>query len=96
MTKRGRAVLLSVVCTPLVALALFFGTNAGGATATKSATPLQTVTVSSGETLWHLARHIAPTADPRDVVSDLMDVNQLASADIYAGEQLRIPAQYSH
>jgi LysM repeat protein len=96
LTRRGRGVLLTIVAAPLVAIALFAGLNAGGATATSSSTPLSTVTVASGQSLWQLARHIAPNADPRDVISDIIDVNQLASADVYPGERLEIPAQYSH
>ena len=96
MTKRGRGVLLSVLATPLVIAALVFGINAGGATATNSSTPLTRVTVVGGETLWSLARQVAPNADPRDVVADIMSVNRMSSADIQPGEQLAIPAQYSH
>ncbi len=94
MTKRGRAVLLSLVATPLVLVALAFGISAGGATATSTSTPLAKVTVVSGETLWDVAQQIAPTADPRDVIADIESVNRLSSASIYPGEQLLIPAQY--
>jgi hypothetical protein len=96
MTARGRAILLTLVATPLVVAALAFGINAGGATATNSSTPLARVTVVGGETLWSLAKQIAPSADPRDVVADIMSVNRLSSADIQPGEQLAIPAQYNH
>jgi hypothetical protein len=96
LTKRGRAVLLSLICTPLVIAALAIGINSGGATATNSAAPLKSVTVSSGETLWQLARHVAPNSDPRDVVSDIMNVNQLTTANLYPGERLEIPSQYGH
>jgi LysM repeat protein len=95
MTKRGRAVLLSLVATPLVIAALAFGINAGGATAGSSSTPLAKITVVGGETLWSVAKQIAPNADPRDVVADIVSVNRLNSADIYPGEQLAIPAQYN-
>ena len=96
MTKRGRTVLLTIVATPVVVLALVLGINAGGATATSSSTPLAKVTVVSGESLWSLAKQIAPNADPRDVIADIISVNRLGSADIYPGEHLSIPAQYSH
>jgi LysM repeat protein len=96
MTARGRAVLLGIVSVPVVVAALLFGINAGAATGTSSSTPLATITVVGGETLWGVARQIAPTADPRDVIADLMSVNQLKSADIQPGERLAIPAQYSH
>jgi hypothetical protein len=95
MTKRGRAVLLSAVAAPVVLAALAFGINAGGATATSSSTPLAKVTVVGGETLWGVAQQIAPNADPRDVIADLESVNRLGSANIYPGEQLLSPAQYS-
>lgn len=96
MTRRGRAVLLTLVATPLVAIALFFGINAGVATATSSSTPLSTVTVVQGETLWQLAHQLAPTADPRDVIADVMSVNRLTSTDVQPGQKLSIPAQYEH
>jgi LysM repeat protein len=96
MTKRGRAVLLTLVAAPLVIAALVFGIDAGGATATSSSTPLARVTVVGGETLWSLAKQVAPNADPRDVVADIMSVNRLSTADIQPGEQLAIPAQYNH
>jgi ABC-type transport system involved in cytochrome c biogenesis permease component len=96
MTTRGRSVLLTLIAAPLVVAALVFGINAGGATATNSSTPLAKVTVVGGETLWSLAKQIAPNADPRDVVADIMSVNRLSSADIQPGEQLAIPAQYGH
>jgi LysM repeat protein len=96
MTKRGRAVLLSLVATPLVLVALAFGISAGGATATSTSTPLAKVTVVNGESLWNVAQQIAPTADPRDVIADIESVNRLSSASIYPGEQLLIPAQYGH
>lgn len=96
MTARGRAVLLTVLATPLVIVALVTGINAGAANGTSSSTPLAKVTVVGGETLWGLARDIAPNSDPRDVVANIMSVNQLKTADIQAGERLYIPAQYSH
>lgn len=95
LTARGRAVLVALVAIPVVAIALFVGLNAGGATATSQSTPLTTITVTPGETLWQVAEKIAPGADPRDVIADIMQVNQLDTASIAAGEQLRVPAQYA-
>ncbi|MDQ1570774.1 MAG: hypothetical protein QOF79_1448 [Actinomycetota bacterium] len=95
MTARGRAVLISLIATPLVIAALAIGINAGGATATSTSTPLTTVTVTAGQSLWQVARQLAPNADPRDVITDIMSVNQLSSADIVPGEELKIPAKYN-
>jgi hypothetical protein len=96
ITARGRAVLLALLAMPLVASALVFGIGAGAASGTNSSTPLSTVTVVGGETLWGLAHELAPNADPRDVIASIMAVNQLTSADIQPGEKLEIPAQYAH
>ncbi|MCU1597451.1 MAG: hypothetical protein JWQ47_1190 [Glaciihabitans sp.] len=96
MTKRGRAVLLMIVAAPVVVLALFFGINAGGATATTSSTPLQTITMPAGESLWQVATEIAPKADPRDFIADVVSVNQLSSTNVQPGQTLEIPAKYEH
>jgi hypothetical protein len=96
MTARGRAVLLTLLAAPLVVAALAFGLNAGAANGTTSSTPLQKVTVVGGETLWGLAQEIAPRDDPRDVIADIMSVNRMQTANIQPGEQLSVPAQYSH
>jgi LysM repeat protein len=96
MTKRGRAVLLTLISTPLVIAALAFGLNSGAATGTSTSTPLSKITVVGGETLWGVANQVAPKADPRDVIAAIESVNQLTSPDIRPGQQLSIPAQYSH
>ncbi|HEY5320865.1 MAG TPA: LysM peptidoglycan-binding domain-containing protein [Galbitalea sp.] len=96
MTSRGRAVLLTLVTAPLVVAALALSLNAGGATATDSAGVLKTVTVSSGESLWQVALTVAPNTDPREVIADIMSLNNLTSADVQPGQQLDIPAQYDH
>jgi hypothetical protein len=95
LTRRGRVVLTLLVSIPLFVAALFMIVNGGGAVATDHAgSSLHYVTVQGGETLWQLAGEIAPKADPREVVSDIVHLNQLASSDIQAGQRLAIPAQY--
>ncbi|HEY4270147.1 MAG TPA: LysM peptidoglycan-binding domain-containing protein [Galbitalea sp.] len=96
MTARGRAVLLVLVAIPVIAIALAFGLSAGGATATGSSSPLSTVTVQPGQTLWQVATKVAPQSDPRDVINDIMSVNRLTTATIQPGEKLEIPAKYEH
>ena len=97
LTKRGRAVLMFLAATPLVIAALAFALNGGGATASLegSSVAFQYVTVESGQTLWQLAESIAPAADPRDVIAEIMQLNQLQSADVYAGQELAVPAAYA-
>lgn len=96
LTPRGRAVLIALAAIPLVAGALVLGINAGGAAAGSggTGTTFDYVTVQSGESLWQLAETIAPNADPRDVIADIISLNQLGSTDVEPGQRLAIPAQY--
>ena len=98
ITRRGRAVVTMLAALPLVVGALVFAVNGGIATATQSSssTRFEQVTVTAGQSLWELAADLAPSADPRDVVSDIVHLNQLDGADVQPGQQLAIPAQYSH
>jgi LysM repeat protein len=95
MTRRGRIVLTVLISVPLVVAALLLAVNGGGAVATSSAgASLHYVTVQGGETLWQLAGDIAPQADPRDVVSDIVHLNQLSSTTLQTGQRIAIPQQY--
>ena len=98
LTQRGRGVLLVIVATPFVIAALFFALNGGRASAALESpnTSLQYINVDAGESLWGVAQEIAPNADPRDVIQQIIELNQLNSADVFAGVRLAIPAQYAH
>jgi LysM domain len=96
LTKRGRGVLTTLAAAPLVVAALMFALNGGMATATHegSGVEFEYVTIASGQSLWQLAEDLAPLADPRDVIADIMQLNQLASADVMAGQTIAIPDRY--
>jgi hypothetical protein len=96
ITRRGRAVLATAIALPLV-----FGTaaavlNGGGAVATDSASAAEFsyVEVVEGQSLWALAETIAPKADPREFIADVVRLNGLPSADVQPGERLAIPFDY--
>jgi hypothetical protein len=96
LTARGRAALLTIVAAPIVALLMVLALNGGGATATLEAgAPAEVVMIEPGQSLWSLAESIAPGADPRDVIEELVSFNRLSSADVWAGQQIAIPQQYS-
>jgi hypothetical protein len=102
ITRRGRAVLATILVAPLAAMALAFapGFPLGGGAATASSelstADFQYVTVEPGQSLWQLAESIAPGADPRDVISDLVRLNGLQDSVVHPGERLAIPAAYSN
>ncbi len=97
LTARGRAVFTALTAAPLVAIALFIGLGGGEAVASHNApgASLEYVSVAPGQSLWQLAQQVAPQADPREVVADILVLNQLASADVQPGQELALPAQYS-
>ncbi|CAN5447145.1 hypothetical protein BH10ACT6_BH10ACT6_11290 [soil metagenome] len=97
ITKRGRAVVAFLVAVPLAVAAAVFGAGAVGAVAGSgggAATSFHYVTVDPGQSLWQLAETIAPNADPRDVVADVVTLNNLPSGDVQPGQRLAIPAKY--
>ncbi len=97
LTKRGRNVFTALAATPLIVIALVIALNGGGATASLDGaeSSFSYTTVASGQTLWQLAQEIAPAADPRDVIAEIMQLNRLDSSDVFAGQEIAIPAQYA-
>lgn len=96
LTRRGRAVLTSLAALPLVVGAFSFALNGGGAAAGGDGpgTAFAYITVEAGQSLWQLAEELAPAADPRDVISDIVSLNQLTTTDIEPGQLLAVPARY--
>ena len=52
-------------------------------------------TVQPGDTLWSIARRVAPADDPRAVVDRLVRDNRLPGGAVQAGQELWIPAPSS-
>jgi LysM repeat protein len=97
LTARGRAVFTTLAAVPLVIGALAIALNGGSALASAPGGGSATftyVTVASGQSLWELAEAIAPTADPRDVIADIVNLNQLQSEDVQPGQRLALPATF--
>jgi len=95
LTRRGRRVMAILVALPIVIAAFAFALNGGGAVATaeSSTNTFSYVTVQSGQSLWQLAQTLAPTADPRDVIAQIVSLNQI-QGDIHPGQRLAIPASF--
>jgi LysM domain len=99
LTRRGRVVVGGLAVAVAVAVAFLLSlTLAGGALASSHGAAgagyrgMHRVVVEPGQTLWSIATAAAPSADPRQVVAQIMSVNSLSGAGIYAGEQLWVPA----
>ena len=92
LTRRGRVLVLAALVAVLFA-AFSLGRSASQA-ASPSAEPAvqqQRVTVQQGDSLWSLARRIAPDNDPRDVVARIRDLNELETSHLQPGQQLVLP-----
>lgn len=91
VTPRGR-----VAVVVALALLLFAAFSLGrvGAEGTDTAAPeTQTVVVAPGQTLWGIARELAPDQDPRPVVDQIRRLNDLRSGQLLVGQQLVLPVR---
>ncbi|MGO4784591.1 LysM peptidoglycan-binding domain-containing protein [Cryobacterium sp. W22_MBD10_FK3] len=98
LTRRGRAVFTTLAAVPLVLGAIGIAINGGMAaaegTAGVGAVAFEYVTIEAGQSLWQLAESIAPAQDPRDVIADIVNLNQLPSEAVQPGQRLALPANY--
>ena len=94
LTRRGR--LVTAAATLLIAVLALVGvvSRAPGLreTAPVPASAPAQVVVAPGETLWSIAERIAPDRDPRTVVAGIQRLNDLPTADVRAGQTLRLRA----
>ncbi|WP_340536804.1 LysM peptidoglycan-binding domain-containing protein [Nocardioides sp. GXZ039] len=89
LTRRGRLVLFALAFLVLLAIGVVFASNSM-ATAEPQAT--ETVVVAPGETLWSIASDVAEGDDVREMMSYLVDLNDLPDVTLDAGQQLIVPA----
>jgi len=100
LNRRGRLARTFVVLSLAVVMASLFGLQAGANTsepvsATNSYTEVSyiEVTAAPGDTLWSLATRMAEGGDVRALVDEIATVNSLATAELQAGQKVRIPLQ---
>ena len=97
LTRRGRLlVVLALVAILMAAFSL--GRVASQAASTAGAGGAASVsyeqqTVQPGDSLWTVARRIAPHNDPREVIAQIRRINDLRSAQIQVGQQLLLPVR---
>jgi hypothetical protein len=91
LTRRGRIVIGALVATPVVALSMLLAAPGALAGNEEPGNDFEYMTVLSGDTLWGIAEIVAPDADPRDVIAEIMALNQLKNAALTPGQQIAIP-----
>jgi hypothetical protein len=93
LTRRGRlllrglVVLAALLVTAVTVLALARPALAADPPGSAPAVHV----VQPGESLWEVARVVAPAADPRDTVLQIADLNDLASSAVTPGQELVLP-----
>ncbi|WP_416417374.1 LysM peptidoglycan-binding domain-containing protein [Paenarthrobacter aromaticivorans] len=98
LTQRGRIVFFGIpIMLLLAALLSLAGFINSPAKASDSQGQLQppvavTVTVQPGQSLWGIAGAAAPERDPRNVIAEIIQLNDLRGGRIQPGQQLFVPA----
>jgi hypothetical protein len=100
LTRRGRivvAVMLTVASLSLVVLAWLAIAARAAQAADGGQSPgavyqnLTSVVVHPGQTLWSIASQAEPSADPRVVMQQIIDLNALAGTSVEPGQRLWVP-----
>ncbi len=92
LNRRGRLARFLVVLSLMVVLGAGFSMRAGAGVDLTHATSYITVVVAPGESLWSIASDAAGRGDVRAVMDEIISANSLSSADVAAGQVLRVPA----
>ncbi len=103
LTRRGRMLLLGGPALAVTAvlvfslLAVLLGALASPANAAVKNSPVDMsdyalpVTVLQGDSLWKIAAASDPTRDVRDVVAEIVALNELDTGVVQAGQRLYVP-----
>ncbi len=103
LTRRGRFVLFGIPAIAVaavmvfVSLAIILGSIATPAQASAKYPAVDmadyavSVTVLQGDSLWSIARASNPNGDVRDVVREIVALNELGSGVLQAGQHLYVP-----
>lgn len=75
------------VCFSVLSVSALYLANTVKATSKDKTNAL---TVRQGQTLWSIARQIAPDRDPRDVIVKIKQDNQLPDSRLTVGQTLKI------
>jgi hypothetical protein len=77
-----------LILTMIIGLGTLWLTTAAKATFDDGKERVFNVTVLHGDTLWSIARQIAPDVDPRRVIDQIRQQNHLPSSGLIAGQEL--------
>lgn len=95
LTPRGRRLARTVVVLLAVLTVLALGVAGRMPASAGDAAPVSattTVIVQPGQSLWGIARSVAPNDDVRATIDRLVSLNNLESTTVVPGQKLVVPA----
>lgn len=98
LTRRGRIllvglpVMLGALASAALLLLLLAPSYASAGTDPLQGPGLESVTVQPGQSLWQVADQAQPERDQRAVVAEIVELNDLDSSSIVAGQRILVPA----
>jgi len=97
LTTRGRLLLCAsglVVALSLISANTALGSNENGVVL-GGTTGYESIRVLPGESLWSIARQVAPDfgASTGDIVAMIIEINNLPSSELESGAELLIPVR---
>jgi hypothetical protein len=97
LTRRGRIVLVALAAVLATAAITVASMALSGAQAANHGRPaggyagLHQIVVQPGQTLWSIATRAEPSADPRQVIEEIMTANSMTGQAVQAGQLLWVP-----
>ena len=90
LTRRGAMLARLVAIALVVAVFLLVAPGLARGDGPDRPAPRVTFVVEPGDTLWSIARRVAPGRDPRPVVDGLIEANDVRGG-LQAGQELSVP-----
>ena len=91
LTKRGRFALFFLLSAITVVGMMVAAGGQARATDRSAGLATSSYTVRAGQSLWQIAKVVAPNQDPRVTISQIEDLSGLAGSHVVAGQQLVVP-----
>jgi hypothetical protein len=95
LTARGRVLIIgwALIMTMLgLGVVGALRAEAAGEGASPAPAGWHMIVVQPNDTLWGIARDVAPAADPRAIIDELRAVNDLSGSALHVGTRLWVPA----
>jgi len=98
LTRRGRLVfgtLLTLLVSAILAGIATLGATQAAASNEVGGADFGYVVVQPGETLWSVATELDPASDPRDLIAEIVRLNQLEGSGVQAGQPIAVPLRFA-